>query len=93
MSRVRIYTKQHCVFSEKALLFLQDVGIPYQEVDITDDEASRAAMTEAAGGDSSTPQVFIDGEHIGGYEDLVEEDHQGRLAARLASGVDQPGAP
>jgi glutaredoxin 3 len=93
MTRVRIYTKQSCRFSEQALIFLDEKGIPYEEVDITDDPQRQAEMMAASGGADSTPQIFIDGEHIGGFEDLVEEDRMGHLAATLASGLEQPGAP
>jgi glutaredoxin 3 len=93
MNRVLIYTKRRCPFSEEALFFLDEKGIPYHEVDITNDPERLAEMIEAAGGEETTPQIFIDGEHVGGYEDLVEEDRQGRLAATLASGLEQPGAP
>lgn len=93
MARVRIYTKYRCHFSEQALFFLEEKGIPYDEVDITEDPERRAEMVDAAGGDDTTPQIFIDGEHIGGYDDLVDEDRQGHLAAILASGLDQPAAP
>jgi glutaredoxin 3 len=91
MSRVRIYTKLGCRFSEEALLFLDEKGIPYDEVDITDDASGEAEMVEAAGGESTTPQIFVDGEHIGGLDELVEEDRKGRLAAILASGLERPG--
>jgi glutaredoxin 3 len=90
MSRVTIYTKTKCPFSEQARVFLDDKGIPYDELDITDDSERKAEMMELAGGDDTTPQVFIDGEHIGGFDDLVEEDRQGHLAATLASGLDRP---
>jgi glutaredoxin 3 len=90
MTRVRIYTKLNCSSSDKALFFLDEKGIPFEEVDITDDPQRRAEMVEASNGNDTTPQIFIDGEHIGGYEDLVEEDRQGRLAATLASGLEQP---
>jgi glutaredoxin 3 len=56
-----------------------------------DDPGAEAEMVEASGGERSTPQVFIDGEHIGGYEELVEEDEHGRLAMRLASGLAEAG--
>jgi len=48
------------------------------------------AMAEAASGAHGTPQIFIDGEHIGGLDELIEEDNQGRLAMRLASGLETP---
>ena len=93
MSRVVMYTKERCPYSESARIFLDEKGIPYDERDITDNEELRAEMQEAAGGQQTTPQIFIDAEHIGGYDDLVEEDRGGRLAGRLASGLDHPGDP
>jgi glutaredoxin 3 len=87
MSRVRIYTKQHCPFSAKARELLEELGVPYDEIDITEDPDMRAEMIDASGGASTTPQIFIDGEHIGGLDDLIEENRQGRLAATLASGL------
>ena len=93
MTRVRIYTKQRCRFSDEALFFLDEKGIPYEEVDITDDPQRRAEMIEAANGDDTTPQIFIDGEHVGGYDELVDEDRHGHLAAIMASGLEQPAAP
>jgi glutaredoxin 3 len=91
MSRVHMYTKQGCPFSEQARLFLDEKGIPYEEIDITDDAELKEEMTAASGGSSSTPQIFIDGEHIGGFDDLVDEDRHGRLAATMASGLHSPG--
>jgi len=88
MSRVRIYSKEGCPFSEDARLFLEEKGIPYDEVDITERPDLRAEMIREAGGADSTPQIFIDGRHLGGYHDLIEEDRQGRLAATMASGLD-----
>lgn len=84
-----MYTKQRCPFSAQARLFLDEKGIPYDELDVTEDVELRAEMEHAAGGEQTTPQIFIDGEHIGGFEELVEEDRQGRLAGRLASGLDR----
>jgi glutaredoxin 3 len=90
MSRIRIYTQQGCSSSEQARFFLEEKGIPYDEVDIDEDPALRAEMMELSGGAKDTPQVFIDGEHIGGLDDLVEEDRQGRLAAIMAGGLESP---
>jgi glutaredoxin 3 len=87
MYRVRIYTKLQCPFSASARALLEELGVPYDEIDITDDPERRAEMIEAAGGASTTPQIFIDGEHIGGLEELEEENRQGRLAMTLASGL------
>jgi glutaredoxin 3 len=90
MSRIMMYTRQDCPFSEQARLFLEEKGIPYEEVDITGSPELQAEM-EASGGTSSTPQIFLDGELLGGFDDLLEEDRQGRLAATMASGLETPG--
>jgi glutaredoxin 3 len=90
MSRVLMYTKEKCPFSAQARLFLDEKGVPFDEVDITDDPELKAAMMEASSGDDTTPQNFIDGQHIAGYDELVDEDRQGHLAATLASGLDRP---
>ena len=90
MSRVRMFTREGCHFSEKARLFLEEKGIPYDEIDITDDPEQEATMVEASGGARTTPQIFIDEEQIGGFEDLEEEDRSGRLAAMLADRLDDP---
>jgi glutaredoxin 3 len=91
MSRIRMYTKQGCRFSEEARFFLEEKGVPYDEIDITGNAALEREMAEASAGASTTPQIFIDGQHLGGLDDLVEEDHQGHLAVMLANGLDYPG--
>ncbi len=94
MSRIRMYTKQDCPFSEEARFFLEEKGVPYDEVDISEREDLKREMMEATGGETTTPQIFLDGEHIGGFDDLVEEDRLGHLAATLASGLEHaPGRP
>ena len=90
MSRVVMYTGRKCPFSEQARMFLDEKGVPFDERDISEDPALRAEMVEASGGADTTPQIFIDGEHVGGFDELVEEDRQGHLAATLASGLDRP---
>jgi glutaredoxin 3 len=90
MSRVHIFTRKGDKYSEEALTFLDETGIPYDEIDITEDLAAEEVMAEAASGAHGTPQIFIDGEHLGGLEELIEEDAQGRLAVRLASGLEAP---
>jgi glutaredoxin 3 len=87
MSGVRIYTRQGCKSSEKALTFLEEMGIPYDEIDITGDATAEAEMVEADHGAHGTPQIFINGECIGGVDELIQEEEQGRLAVRLASGL------
>jgi glutaredoxin 3 len=83
MSEVLIYTKQGCPYSERARELLDEKGIPYEEVDITGSPELEAEMVQASGGRSTTPQIIIDGEPLGGASDLEEADRGGRLASML----------
>jgi glutaredoxin 3 len=80
MAKVKVYTKQGCPFSERARDILEEKGIPYDDIDTTDSPELQQEMIAAAGGRYTTPQVFIDGEHIGGADDLEQADRAGRLA-------------
>jgi glutaredoxin 3 len=79
MNSIRIYTTTGCPFSDRAREFLDEKGIPYHEIDITDDDERREEMVRLAAGTTSTPQIFIGDEHIGGADDLERADKQGRL--------------
>ena len=90
MTKNKIYTRQGCRYSDRALQLLDEKDIPYEEIDITDDPERQREMIEAAHGRTSSPQIFIDGGHIGGFDDLQEADRQGRLAGMLAADMPSP---
>ena len=50
-----------------------------EEIDITTKPDKRAAMIEKSGGRSSVPQIFIDDQHVGGFDELAALDRQGKL--------------
>lgn len=79
MATVEIYTKAFCGFSVRAKRLLEEKGVDFEEFDITMDGARRAEMIQRAGGRSTVPQVFIDGRHIGGCDDLMALDRSGGL--------------
>jgi glutaredoxin 3 len=60
------------------------MGVDFREIDISADRAQRAAMTARAEGRTSVPQIFIDGAHVGGCDDLYALDEAGKLDALLA---------
>ena len=55
----------------------------YVEIDIDEEPDRRAEMIQRAGGRRTVPQIFIDGEHIGGCDDLVALDRAGKLDPKL----------
>ncbi len=79
MAKVEIYTKAFCGYSVRAKRLLEEKGVDYAEFDITMDAPRRAEMIQRAGGRSTVPQVFIDGRHIGGCDDLMALDRSGGL--------------
>jgi glutaredoxin 3 len=84
MADVEIYTKAWCPYCTRAMSLLASKGIAPREYDITMGGPRRAEMVERAGGRTTVPQVFIDGRHIGGSDDLAALDRQGELDPLLA---------
>lgn len=85
MAKVEIYTKGFCPYCHRAKHLLATKGAEYEEFDITMGGPKRAEMIERSGGRTTVPQVFIDGKHIGGSDDLAALDRQGGLDALLAA--------
>ena len=81
MAKIKIYTTHYCPFCDAAKALLHKKNIPFEEIDVSDDEAKHAL--KARTGWRTVPQIFIDGELIGGYEELVAMERRGALAKRL----------
>jgi glutaredoxin 3 len=79
MPRVEIYTKVGCPYCTRAKRLLDDKGARYEEYDLYQLPAKRDEMIERANGRFTVPQIFIDGRHIGGSDDLHELDRRGGL--------------
>lgn len=77
--KVEIYTWRTCPFCIRAKALLNRKGIPYTEYAIDGDEAARSRMAERAGGRCSVPQIFINGRHIGGCDELYQLEQAGEL--------------
>ena len=82
---VLIYTKTTCPFCVRAKALLAKKGAAFQEIEITDNPALRSEMIEKAKGRTTVPQIFINGQHIGGCDDLHVLEDQGKLDALLTS--------
>ncbi len=86
MATVEIYTTLMCPFCSRALSLLKHKGVDYTEVDVTFRPKLRRAMAERAGA-RSVPQIWIDGRHIGGCDELHALDAAGELDPMLAQGA------
>ncbi|MSP76151.1 MAG: glutaredoxin 3 [Rhodospirillaceae bacterium] len=86
MARIEIYTTQFCGYCARAKGLLDDKGAAYDEMDVMMDDKKRTEMRERAKR-TSVPQIFINGEHIGGSDELAALERAGELDALLA----QPG--
>jgi glutaredoxin 3 len=85
MARIEVYTKFLCPFCTRAKKLLDSKGVSFEEIDISTGGPRRAEMLERSGGRQTVPQIFIDGEHVGGCDDLVTLDRAGRLDPMLAA--------
>jgi glutaredoxin 3 len=83
MAEVEIYTTRICPYCVRAKSLLSRKGVAFTEIDVGEDDDLRAAMTAKAGGKRSVPQIFINGQHVGGCDDLYALDHAGGLDPML----------
>lgn len=84
MSHVEIYTKAFCGYCVRAKALLESKGVAFEEYDITMGGPKRAEMIERSNGGMTVPQIFIDGQHIGGSDRLAALDAKGELDPLLA---------
>ncbi len=85
MAKVEIYTKAWCPYCSRAMNLLAEKGVEPVEYDVTMGGAKKAEMVERSGGRMTMPQIFIDGKHIGGSDDLAALDESGGLDTLLAA--------
>jgi glutaredoxin 3 len=84
MSRILLYTTPYCGYCRAAKRLLDQKGHAYIEIDVSEDPAMRQEMASRAMGGRTVPQIFIDGTHVGGFEELAELDRAGKLDPWLA---------
>ena len=85
MAKVTIYTTMMCPYCARAKSLLDHKGVEYEEIDVTFSGKKRRQMTERAAGRYTVPQIFIDGESIGGSDELVALEMGGRLDGLLGA--------
>lgn len=83
MAEIVIYTKTYCPFSDKCKEFLKEKGLAYNEKSIDGDKDMMAEMEAKSGERTDTPQVFINGHHIGSFDDMKALEATGKLDGML----------
>jgi glutaredoxin 3 len=82
MAKVQIYSKQQCPFCVRAKGLLAKKGVAYEEIDVENDDTTRAWLVETTG-QRTVPQVFVDGRPLGGFTEVDALDKEGKLDAIL----------
>lgn len=84
MAQVEIYSTPICPYCIRAKRLLMQKGVSFTDIDVMAKPELRDEMTRRAGGRTSVPQIFIDGRHVGGCDDLHALDEKGGLDPLLA---------
>jgi glutaredoxin 3 len=84
VAHVEVYTTSYCPFCFRAKDLLEQKGVQFEEIDVTDDPELRRQMMMRAGGRRTVPEIFINGRIIGGYDELRMLEMRGELDALLA---------
>ena len=77
--RVLVYSTTYCGYCRRAEELLRRAGIAFETIDVTGDVNARAELVERTGGRRTVPVIFIDGEPIGGYQELAALVRAGEL--------------
>lgn len=85
MPNVEIYTQAFCPFCSRAVRLLRDKGVPFTEIDAPRGSDARREAIQRSGGGTTVPQIFVDGQSIGGCDELLALERAGKLDPLLAA--------
>lgn len=85
-AKVEIYTGSNCAYCVAAKNLLKQKGLAYEELRIDTDPVKREEMMVRAKR-RTIPQIFINDQHIGGFDDLAAADRNGKLAELIGAAV------
>ena len=85
VASVEIYTKTFCGYCWRARSLLEAKGVAFEEYVIDGGGPKREEMIQRANGRTTVPQIFIDGQHVGGCSDLLALERDGRLDSMLGA--------
>lgn len=84
MAKIEMYTTTWCGYCKRAKDLLARKGASVQEINVEEVDGARDEMVSRSGGLMTVPQIFIDGKHVGGCDDLFALDAGGGLEPLLA---------
>ena len=79
MSKTEIYTQMGCGYCARALRLLQSKNIDFEQIDVSLNSDLRAEMAKRAGGRNTSPQIFVNDEHIGDSDEIFALERAGHL--------------
>jgi len=79
MAKIEMYSTMWCGYCARARALLARKGVSFEDIDVDADTAKRDEMMQRAGGRTTVPQIFIDGAHIGGSDELMALERAGKL--------------
>ena len=85
LAKVEIYTKDWCPYCVRAKRLLDQLDAEVVDYPVDRGGETKSEMVQRAGGRTTVPQIFIDGRHIGGCDDLFELHQSGKLASLLTA--------
>lgn len=85
MAKIEIYTTATCLYCVQAKALLKKKNVAFQEIHVDQDPVQRDEMLKRSGGKRTVPQIFINGQSIGGFDDLYALDQKGQLDKLLQS--------
>jgi glutaredoxin 3 len=85
MPKIEMYTTPFCPFCVRAKALLKRKGAEFEEIDVTMVPGARDEMLRRSGGRRTVPQIFIDGDGIGGSDELHVLDSKGELDRLLSA--------
>ncbi|MBR0680333.1 glutaredoxin 3 [Roseomonas eburnea] len=85
MAKIQIYTTEFCPYCARAKALLERKGVAYEEIYAPNGSEARREAIARSGGRTTVPQIFIDGQAIGGSDDLHALERAGRLDTLLAA--------
>jgi glutaredoxin 3 len=83
MPKIEVYSTAVCPYCVAAKNLLKAKGLAWEEVRVDTDPAQRNLMLQRSGGRRTVPQIFVNNQLVGGYDDLVAADRSGKLTAML----------
>jgi glutaredoxin 3 len=85
MPKIEIYVQDFCPYCARAVGLFRQKGVPFEEIYAPHGSEARKQAVSRSGGRTTVPQIFIDGRHIGGCDDLMALDRKGGLEPLLAA--------